>query len=29
VAEDFLYRMVKGKVFPVHIRDMVEDFFEE
>jgi len=27
-AEDFLYRMVKGKVFPVHIKDMIEDFFE-
>lgn len=26
-AEAFLQRMVKGKVFPVHIKDLVDDFF--
>lgn len=26
-AEGFLQRIVKGKVFPVHIKDLVEDFF--
>lgn len=26
-AEAFLYTMVKGKVFPIHIKDMVEDYF--
>lgn len=26
-AEVFLSRMVKGKVFPVHILDMAEDYF--
>ncbi len=27
LAEDFLYKMAKGKVFPIHIKDMVEDYF--
>ncbi len=26
-AEVFLHRLAKGKVFPVHIKDMVEDYF--
>lgn len=26
-AEVFLDRMVKGKVFPVHIKDMAKDYF--
>lgn len=26
-AETFLISMVKGKVFPVHIKDMIEDYF--
>ena len=26
-AELFLQRMTKGKVFPVHIKDLVEDYF--
>lgn len=26
-AEDFLKKIVKGKVFPIHIKDMVEDCF--
>lgn len=26
-AELFLKRLVKGKVFPVHIKELVEDFF--
>jgi hypothetical protein len=26
-AEAFLHLIVKGKVFPVHIKDMVEDYF--
>ena len=25
-AEMFLHRMVKGKVYPVHMKDMAEDF---
>jgi hypothetical protein len=28
-AETFLYLMAKGKVFPVHIKDMVEDYFKK
>jgi hypothetical protein len=28
-AEAFLHLMAKGKVFPVHIQDMVVDYFEE
>ena len=28
-AEIFLYQMAKGKVFPLHIIDMVEDYFKE
>lgn len=28
-AEAFLHIMAKGKVFPVHIKDMVEDYFQE
>jgi hypothetical protein len=28
-AEAFLYLMAKGKVFPVHINDMVEDYFAD
>jgi hypothetical protein len=28
-AEVFIHRMAKGKVLPVHINDMVEDFFTE
>jgi hypothetical protein len=26
-AEAFFLTMVKGKVFPVHIKDMIEDYF--
>ncbi len=26
-AEMFLKRLVKGKVYPVHIKDLAEDFF--
>jgi hypothetical protein len=26
-AEAFLKQMIKGKVFPVHIKDMAEDYF--
>ncbi len=26
-AEVFLQRLTKGKVFPVHINDLVEDYF--
>ncbi len=26
-AENFLKRLVKGKVYPVHIKDLAEDFF--
>lgn len=26
-AEDFLQRLVKGKAFPVHIKDLVDDYF--
>ena len=26
-AEMFFYSMVKGKVLPIHIKDMVKDFF--
>jgi len=26
-AEDFLYRMAKGAVLPIHINDMIEDYF--
>ncbi len=27
-AESFVHRLVKGKVFPVHIKDLVEDLFK-
>jgi hypothetical protein len=27
-AEVFLRRLIKGKVFPVHIKDLVEDYFK-
>lgn len=26
-AEYFLQKMIRGKVFPVHIKDLVEDYF--
>lgn len=26
-AEDFLYRLVKGKVLPVHMKELIEDHF--
>jgi hypothetical protein len=26
-AENFLHLMAKGKVFPVHIKEMAEDYF--
>lgn len=28
-AEAFFHLIVKGKVFPVHINDMAEDYFRE
>ncbi len=28
-AESFLYLMARGKVFPVHIKDMAKDYFTE
>lgn len=27
-AEVFLRKLIKGKVFPVHIKDLVEDYFD-
>lgn len=28
-AKLFLHKMAKGKVLPVHIKDMADDYFEE
>ncbi|MDF2942049.1 MAG: hypothetical protein K0S01_907 [Herbinix sp.] len=28
-AEAFLHRMARGKVFPVHIKDIAEDYFQD